>query len=116
MALTGGGSSGGGGSTSVNAIEKPTGQVAVSVSNNSVMYTVPPKKYFKGTIIHSNYNQPFQINPGSGYVQCYQYVNVDTSSESYRGDVIQEWVLYAGTVVKSGSSGSAKMFGVEYSL
>lgn len=118
MSLTGGGSSsgGGGGSSTVNAIEKPTTQIAVSVSNNTVMYTVPDGKYFKGTICHNNYNQPFRINPGSGYVQVHQYINVDTSSQTYRGDVIQEWVLHAGTVVMSATSGSARMFGVEYTL
>tara|TARA_R100000458_G_C8123948_1_gene141668 strand:- start:259 stop:609 length:351 start_codon:yes stop_codon:yes gene_type:complete len=116
MALTGS-STGGGSTAAVVYYEKPSGSVtAWSSSNNQTLYTVPAGKYFKGHIIHREYNYPPKINNN----ELFKYINIDENSDSYNNYMSHEFRLYAGDIVKSGSSGSGnggtKVQGVEFDL
>ena len=101
----------------VDYYEKPSGSVvAWSTSNNEVLYTVPAGKYFKGTIIHTEYNYPPKINNKD----LYKYLNIDENSDSYNNYMSHEFRLYAGDIIKSGSSGQGsygtKVQGMEFNL
>ena len=97
--------------------EKPSGSVvAWSDSNNETLYTVPSGKYFKGHIIHREYQYPPEINNN----QLFKYINIDENSDSYNNYMSHEFRLYAGDVIKSGASGQGsggtKVQGVEFDL
>ena len=97
--------------------EKPSGSVvANSDSNNETLYTVPAGKYFKGHIIHRYYNYPPLINDKT----LYQFINIDERDNNYHNYMSHEFRLYAGDVVKTGSSGGGsggtKVQGCEFDL
>ena len=116
MALTSS-STGGGSGAPVAYYEKPSGSITVwSSSNNEILYTVPSGKYWKGHIIHKEYNYPPKINNN----ELFRYINIDENSDSYNNYMSHEFRLYAGDVVKSGASGSGsggtKVQGMEFTL
>ena len=97
--------------------EKPTASItAWSTSNSQVLYTVPSGKYFKGNIIHTQYQYPPYINDKA----LYKYINIDENAESYNNYMSHEFRLYAGDVIKSGTSGQGnggtKVQGMEFDL
>ena len=90
--------------------EKPTGSFQYKAGSSGTIYTVPSGKYAKGMIVHENSNYPFRIND----VYMLRYYNHDNSSQSYRGDLKQEWVLNEGDVIKGVQSGNCIIHLVEY--
>lgn len=97
--------------------EKPCGSVTIwSSNNNETLYTVPAGKYFKGTIIHKEYNYPPKLNNN----ELYRYINIDNNNDSYNNYMSHEFRLYEGDVVKSGASGGGgggtKVQGMEFNL
>ena len=97
--------------------EKPSGSVtAWSDSNNETVYTVPSGKYFKGHIIHMYHNYPPLINNNT----LFKYINIDERDNNYNNYMSHEFRLYAGDVIKTGSSGGGgggtKVQGCEFDL
>ena len=103
-------SSGGSSAAATPNYEKPTGSFQYKAGGSGTLYTVPANKYAKGMIMHTSTNYTFRIND----VYMTRYQNVDDSSQSYRGDMKQEWVLNEGDVIKGVQSGDTIIHLVEY--
>ena len=105
-----GSSSSGSSAAATPNYEKPSGSFQQKTGSSGTLYTVPSGKYAKGMNMHESSNNPYRIND----VYMTRYQNVDSSNQSYRGDMKQEWVLNEGDVIKGVSSGNTIIHLVEY--
>ena len=96
-------------------VAKPTAGVAVQNDGGGIFYTVPAGKYFVGYINWSHNNYGCQINGINMFTNSYSNTSND-SSGAYQGATGAPITLYAGMTVGRGSSGSARVVGVEYDL
>ena len=117
MSLTGGGSSGGGAAAGTAKFEKPaSGQSLVNVktsTNNSVFYTVPSGYFFKGYVMHDD----FEYSPSFNNVQfCRQWMAYQDMNQNRSMALGQsnEIILPPGTTVKCGYSMETAIIGNLY--